>query len=760
MISSERVYTLVLACLLSCLIGGLLSCRAALLQSGERARLSVSISVYGRVEGYAASEAERRVLVNLARGSGGGSRFIHPDTRFVSVSVSGGGLQSPIVVSTEIAAGESAAALSVEGLTPGKTYTVTASAFDGPGGSALSAASVEVATSAGNNPVALALLPVGVTDLEAGPAGTEWAAGADTFAVYRVSLPAAGDYQCSAGIGGQTPLPLYGLYGPDGAQVAGFSTNPSDAAYGRFSAEGAGYYYLAVSRAAPDALTVKLDVRFSYAVLGRVNVIDSTYVRDANLPVLIDCSVPVSSPTIVAGWEGGTTLSTSGSRIVATRSGGFTAETGTSTVPVNLTVVDGVLGATRTISFDRSAFKRFIYLEAGGINNDGPYGDPAGTLAAATETANNDTSDTTAIVLPAGTNVVEGESEWAYASKDMLIIGGCAKAAGYWFKDSGGGRSTVTYPSAPSFIFNGRTEQTIVSGIDFRKGFYAGTSQASLVGFVSSSSVLYDCSLVMDGFNRPDAALDFSVINSDASSVPFIRSCRVEIGSITQTLASTGASVYGIRANGGLTLVSSVVKGATLGCSSTVSGTWGIYGVGAQLGAAGNVVIVGSTVYAGRSTYADNALVALLDNALLISNGSDNTWLYNSIFLVDTVGTYDNPIAIYSAALFPIAAIENSSFTDTPYIMYFAGTPVDSIGLNNGGTRVGNVAYSNAVHDFVDFAAGDYRLTAGSPSVLRGGGLDIFGTPLSALIQNAAVIDPAGTVRTANGAWSIGAYEY
>lgn len=511
-------------CLAALVLAALVSCNAYSLPSSENASLNLGIRLPGSAESSAPSPTERSLFASLVADHGG-VRFIHPDTRSVTVTVSDGGLATPIVATATIAAGESSASIAIDNLRVGQTYTLMVTALDGPDGSTLSAASSSVTPEAGVNSVDIGLLPVSVAELIAGSAGTVWAVGPESFEIYAVDIATAGDYQCVVQFGGQTPQEIYGLYGPDGKPVAGFSKNPADALYGRFSAAVAGTYYLAVARSISAELTVRLDIYFSYEVLGRVHVMDSTFVRDSNLPVMIECSVPLTSATPVLGWPGGTGTVLTGNLINVTPATVFTPETGMATVPVSLTVVDGILGETRTIAFDRSAFKRFVYLEAGGTNNAGPYNDPAGTLAIATVTANNEATDTIAIVLSSGTNITEGESSWAYASQDMLIIGGCSKADGYWFKIATGSRSTITYPAAPSFIFNGRSAATIVAGIDFRRGFYSGTSQASLVGYVTSTAVLYDCGFVVDGFSRPAATLDFSVINADSSSIPFIRSC-------------------------------------------------------------------------------------------------------------------------------------------------------------------------------------------------------------------------------------------
>jgi hypothetical protein len=693
-----------------------------------------------------------------------GARYLDPATGFVSLTVSGGDLAVPKTASTSTIAGGSAE-LVVDGLSAGAEYVISVLALDGPGGTTLSSASKTVRLSAGVNSQALGLLPFSSTPVQAGPVPHDWSGSAGETAVFRIPVPVATGYVVRATTDGADPIAIYGLYGPDGARVSGFANTPGA---GTFTATVTGDYYAAVRW--PDGASVvniSVDIPISFAIGGNVSVSESFSVRDAALPVRVSCDRPIASVIGLAGWDAGATAAVSGSVVTVTPSGTWAYTAGANPTPVQITLVDGVIGVERTVSLDLPPRKRFVYVRNGGTSTTvGSLADPCGKLSWAAQITRTYADSQVAIVLLAGTDVTE-TADMDTLGIDAAIVGGCVDAGDHWEKaPDGRGRSTVRYPVGNYAIMNGLSSATTVSSVDFVRAAFTSAVQYPLLDIMSSSPVIRDCSFVSDGFSCGASSLDWALVRADASSAPFIRSTKIRVGPVALSGAIGGNfTLYALRADAGLALVSSVVSCDVMswtGVPST-SPSMGFFGVGVQTGAAGPTYIVGSTIRAGRRnpSQSPEGTATTFSTALRISNGNGNTWIYDSIFLSDddAGASYDYRVPLFSSAMNPISAIENSSFTTVSFCMYFAGTPVGPGDLNSGGGRLNNVAYSNTEHGFAGYAAGDFRLTASSPAVLRTGGL-VDPTAPPAQVRVALAYDVSLAARSADAAWSIGAYEY
>ncbi len=740
---------------------------------GDRpaASLSVTVSLPEARSAAAGSEAERTLYREIALAEAGTSaRFLDPNATFVSLEISGGQLESPILRTASFGTGSRTATLEADGLLAGLEYQVTLLALDTEGGTQLCHGTATVIPGIGANSVAIGVIPDSPLPLVPGPTTTPLV---ESFAIYRTTLPAAYTYYASHREDGEQRHPLYGIYGPDGRPVP-FDNNPASPSYGRFVAAVPGDYYLAVEQLGPSGFYTGVDIVSGqsepYRVQGGVAVIDGRYVRDSRLPLVLDFDFPVRTvPATSNLGEPDQNVSITGSRVTVSSSlpGGFTPQITAQSGSSMIEVVDDVLGISRSYNFDRGLFKKFFYVRSGGVSTtEGTIVAPCGKLSDAVSLAVAEGDDVSAVVIASGTSTVE-TVDATILNNNAIVVGGCTQESGFWSRDFGAPRSVVNFPPLNALSFSGVNSNTVVTGVDIRRAGYTGAAAYALVTYSSSSSaVLYDCGVVAAGFSTSLANMDFGVITSGATSTPFIRACRVEYGAITLTAGSlVSAAAYGIRADGAVTVVSSVVRGGSIAWSGTPpSGSYRTVGIGAQLSVIGTTNVIASTVYGGSLGFPDSGSIFTYNLALSVGSVAvENVWLYNSIFLVDQAGDYEYNHAYYTPSNNSVTdtggGIVSCSFTGVETIMWLQGTWVDSGTLNNYG-RVGNTAYTNSIHGFGSFAAGDYRLTAGSPSFLRSGGLDLQASPLGPILVSTAIYDILGNQRDIDSFWSVGAYEY
>jgi len=742
------------------------------------------------------------------------SRYIHPDTRRVEVSVAGAGIATPLTASADIPSSSSTASLTVGSIPAGTARTVTISLYDTV--DVLLAQSVSTVDVEGGatTSVTTAAVPIKVTNVTPGPYSAVTpirgiditSADAGKTTVYAFNLPNPGAYKVEFG---DSPTYTPVLYRPDGQAVI-ITETVGITQY--FTAAAAGIFYAVLTLPtayAPDGPSLVLDADTRITASGPTLYVDPTlsvFDRQRAFTLTVACGyVTGTPPGILFGLAEGTSKdlsATNGSTIAVTP--GATGLNPTTAAPTNCTMnfTDALLNIARTgETFTLHAVpRRVVYMNSTGTKPGDSFAAGYLTIAEAAEYIGN--------ILPAETIPVVYAWAAGYSSTEpysiiigrpALVLGGCESATWTRVPDT-----TTSRISLANLSNDGDTSLTIAAAgtlfdrmdIQQPNNLNITVSSANSIAIVEAAT-FRNCVLAASGavtINASGSALDYQFINVGATTL--FRDCVIKATNVTETASiaavtfrlinlvaatefdrcsilgeaitmnATGNSIncraIEINTDSAVTILNSVVSPGTITYASGPYGTtaYGVYRSFdlTMLNIAGSTIHSGKDVSGNTNCHYHSVYLGSINNTMNISN---------SLFICDNPGGDGNDYALFSGS--PTTAnihhtaigfVNNTAFT----IAIISGTSyIPSAWQGYGTANLFSLFSALGLLGSGDPTDPDFAKPSNTSTTLSTGGATLTtantGFTLSGdSLGTAFAVDRLGNARTAP--YTIGAYEY
>lgn len=565
------------------------------------------------------------------------SRFIHPDTQRVEVSVSGADIATPLTESADIPPGSASASLTVGAIPAGTARTVTVSLYDA--GAVLLAQSVStVSISDGaTTPVTATAVPVALEpSVEPGPyvAGTYGVLLGPTFGgkttVFPFDLTNAGKYTVSF----SDPAYIPQLYGPDGRSIE--LTHIGGTSLRSFTADRAGDYYavLTLSSGYEGGGQLALDADIRVTASGPTLYVDPTltvFDRQRAFTLTVACGyVTGTPPGILFGTaeETGTGKDISavnGATITVTP--GTTGLNPTAAAPTDCTMnfTDALLNIYRTgETFSLHAAPRtVVYLGGAGVKPADSAATATTGLGAAAYEVNNETALPVIAVLKDYSTV---DPSIVTIDDPAIVLGGCDGTA--WTREPAHGISTVNVRSSTN-VSTLQTAMTAVGTVfDSLQFLCVGTNASASHATVLAAGKTFfrDCEFRFRNttVNGSSGAVNYAYLRLDTQTE--LDRCSVIGEGVALNASSNSVAIRAIdiTTDSAITILNSVVSpgNVTYAAGTMNSYSYGIYSSASltQLNLAGSTVSGGAAV-TESSYYRFNAVyLSAANNTLQFSN--------------------------------------------------------------------------------------------------------------------------------------------